>query len=131
MGETKIEKILSKTFDIYNIRKVKNEKGVGKKKKTEVSGAEFLEVLEKAYEKCRYPEPDDIHKKYPIVPRKLYYCPYASDGIKNFSYEIGRTIIKKIEDTFGITVPEQNFSRHGENWKEFCRDFFQKGGTVS
>ena len=113
LGKEKMKEILNKTFDWY-------DEGTG------VSGAELLMVLKKAYIKCRYPEPDDITKKFPFKSGRLYYDPFASQGIKDFACEVSRLIIDKIRDSFGITIPEDRFTKYGDDWIRFRRNFFRE-----
>lgn len=93
------------------------------------TGAECIEILQKAYLECRYPVPDPSYKKYPIAGSNGHWYPIGSSEPRDFAYGTGLKIIKKAEQDFNLTI-SKNKSTYcetlkNEDWLRFRRIFFE------
>ncbi len=93
------------------------------------TGAECIEVLEKAYFECRYPVPNPSYTKYPIAGSNGHWYPIGSSEPKDFAYDTGLKIIKKAEQDFNITISKDKSTYSAmlkdEDWLRFRRIFFE------
>lgn len=93
------------------------------------TGAECVEILEKAYLECRYPVPNPSYKKYPIVGSNGHWYPIASSEPRDFAYHTGLKIIKKAEQDFNLTISKDKSTYSetlkNEDWFRFRRIFFE------
>jgi hypothetical protein len=96
-----------------------------------ITGEICIEILEKAYQECRYPTPKPVHENYPIFKNGQvigFHDPIPSSEPGEFAYEVGLEIIKRIEQDFNLTIPKDNFSTaiDDEDWMSFRRIFFKE-----
>lgn len=104
------------------------------------TGKELIEILEKAYEECRYPlTPVPIEPVY-FTPEKISWRhPLSSRELMDFAFKTGLKILKRIEQDFNFITPRDNFliTKDGErvkfltfvkdkDWMRFRRVFFRE-----
>lgn len=84
-----------------------------------ITGEKILDILDSAFNECRYPLLKPAHEKY-----KMLYS-LASHDVASFAKHLTLQIIKRIDRDFNITFTRTDFSPiiKDPDWKRFCSTF--------
>lgn len=105
-----------------------------------ITGADCVEVLEKAYTECRYPlVPNPMSRIYLSPNKAISYNIMSSQDLMKFAFEVGLIVLKRIEQDYNFTIPRDNIlkTKEGhsgkfltfakdEDWIRFRRLFFKE-----
>ncbi len=93
------------------------------------SGEQILDVLQAAYEECRYPVPVSISDSYPVPDCEgVYFDPLMSSGLEKFTNRVALKILLHIESLYGIKKYRKNPYRakvSDNDWERFSNLFFK------
>ncbi len=91
------------------------------------TGSDLADALEAAFQESRYPVPNPIHEKFPILGEEdAFWEPLGSSEFVGFCYEISRLILSALKSDFEIAMSESDISQviRGEDGKRFRNVFF-------
>ncbi len=92
-----------------------------------ITGKDCVVVLEKAYTECRYPlVPNPASRIYLSPNKAISYNIMSSQDLMKFAFEVGLSILQKIEQDYNFIVPRDNILKtedgHRVKFLTFARD---------
>lgn len=74
------------------------------------TGMTFLRIMEAGFLECRYPVPESISRDFPVdgCPG-AHWMPLHSTEIRDFSFPYARSILRLLNDQYGIKIPRERY----------------------